>query len=90
MATTLPELTASPAGPLADVARALGKAPGSLTPAVAAAAHLLAAEQMTAQAESCPVCATSEGGLCPSCTGLSATAACHRQRAAQLRQAALS
>ncbi len=72
------------AGPLAAVLRALGEAPGDLTPAVADAALILAAEQLTAQAEACPVCADSEGDLCDRCTVRSDRAASFRLLAGDL------
>jgi hypothetical protein len=71
--TTAPDLGQELAGPLSAVLRALDEAPDSLTPAVASAALILAAEQLTAEAEACPVC-PGLPGLCPACTELSGRA----------------
>ncbi len=67
------------AGPLAAVLRVLDEARGGLTvtPQLASAAHILAAELMTSICESCE-CATSAGDLCSECMRLSAQAAAHR------------
>ncbi len=72
------------AGPelAAAVLRALcGRA---TAPAVAAAAHILSAEVITAACESC-FCATSPGELCSECQARSERAAAHRLAAADLQ-----
>lgn len=57
---------------------------GEMPPAVAAAWHILAAEQLTAECESCS-CATAPGGLCPACRARSGRAADHRLAAADVQ-----
>jgi hypothetical protein len=89
MTATLPKLNTpaqAAAGPLAGVARALGESPDSLSPCVTAAALILAAEQLTTQAEACE-CAAAEGGLCEACQQLSRDALEYRQLAEQLQLA---
>ena len=71
--------------PLAAVIRALDTA-GGMPPAVRAAAHILAAEQLTAECESC-ACATAPGDLCRGCAARSGRAAGHRLAADELRAA---
>ena len=69
-------------GPLSAVLRSLD-GPDGLPPAVAAAAHVLAAEQLTAEAEAC-YCATAPGGLCSECQARSESAAACRMLADDL------
>jgi hypothetical protein len=85
MTATLPEMISQvqdAAGPLADVAHVLGSAPGTLSPGVTAAALILAAEQLTAQAESCQVCPRWPG-QCEACQQRSESAFTYRELAEQ-------
>ena len=71
------------AGPLAAVLRSLNE-PGRPQPAVAVAAHILAAEQLTVQAEACETC-PGLADLCTGCRARSKRAATHRLAAADLQ-----
>jgi|RhiMetdeSRZDD1v2_1073273.scaffolds.fasta_scaffold1914529_2 hypothetical protein len=71
------------AGPLDAVARAIGEAPGTLSPCVTAAALILAAEQLTAEAEACQVCLCWPG-QCEACQQRSESAFTYRELAEQL------
>jgi hypothetical protein len=71
-----------------DLAALIAVLAGGQPSIASVAVEIGLAEALTVQAESCPVCSSTEGGLCAPCRLITSRAVSHRLRADRLRAGA--